>query len=277
MNRRSFLQGAAGAFVGSSPLIGAASDPDELSLKNAVIIAADGATAREKKTLTTLSEEIEKRSLLRLPVQTKLANTPEVVIYAGTRTSARKFGSRLGNAISATQHLPGESYAIQTGSDANGRWISIIGADERGLLFGVGKLLRTATFGRQDAGVSAHRVNGSESPKYPLRGHQLGYRPKTNAYDAWNVATWDQYIRDLAMFGTNAIELIPPRSDDEPDSPHFPLPPERMMVEMSRICDEYGLDVWIWYPAMDPDYADRSDGRIRVEGVGSFLPDSASH
>jgi hypothetical protein len=58
------------------------------------------------------------------------------------------------------------------------------------------------------------------------------------------------------MFGTNAIELLPPRTDDNPDSPHFPLPPEQMMIEMSRICDEYGLDVWIWYPAMDDDYAD---------------------
>jgi len=67
---------------------------------------------------------------------------------------------------------------------------------------------------------------------------------------------WEQYIRDLAVFGTNAIELIPPRSDDEPDSPHFTLPPEQMMVEMSRISDDYGLDVWIWYPAMDKDYSD---------------------
>ncbi len=104
--------------------------------------------------------------------------------------------------------------------------------------------------------MAVEHVTGATSPKYPLRGHQLGYRPKTNAYDAWDVPIWDQYIRDLAMFGTNAVELIPPRSDDEPDSPHFPLSPERMMVEMSRICDEYGLDVWIWYPAMDPDYAD---------------------
>ncbi|HEV8147134.1 MAG TPA: hypothetical protein VGP79_12170, partial [Bryobacteraceae bacterium] len=83
-----------------------------------------------------------------------------------------------------------------------------------------------------------------------------GYRPKTNSYDGWNVATWEQYIRDLAIFGTNAIELIPPRSDDAADSPHFPLPPMQMMIEMSRLCDKYGLDVWIWYPAMDKDYGD---------------------
>ncbi len=134
--------------------------------------------------------------------------------------------------------------------------IFIIGADERGLLFGIGKLLRTVRFDRQRAVLEPSDANVTAAPKYPLRGHQLGYRPKTNSYDAWTVATWDQYIRDLAMFGTNAIELIPPRSDDLPDSPHFPLPPEQMMTEMSRIADDYGLDVWIWYPAMDADYAD---------------------
>jgi len=89
-----------------------------------------------------------------------------------------------------------------------------------------------------------------------LRGHQLGYRPKTNSYDAWDVTRWEQYIRDLVVFGCNAIELIPPRSDDDATSPHFPLPPMEMMVAMSRLADEYGLDVWVWYPAMDRDYAD---------------------
>ena len=98
--------------------------------------------------------------------------------------------------------------------------------------------------------------NLASAPKYPLRGHQLGYRPKTNSYDAWDLAQWDRYIRELAIFGTNAIELIPPRSDDAADSPHFPLPPLEMMAGMSQICADYGLDVWIWYPAMDADYAD---------------------
>lgn len=29
-----------------------------------------------------------------------------------------------------------------------------------------------------------------------------------------------------------------------------------MMIEMSRLIDSYGLDVWIWYPALDKDYSD---------------------
>jgi hypothetical protein len=30
----------------------------------------------------------------------------------------------------------------------------------------------------------------------------------------------------------------------------------QMMVEMSRLAQEYGLECWVWYPAMDPDHAD---------------------
>lgn len=78
-------------------------------------------------------------------------------------------------------------------------------------------------------------------------------------------------MRDLAVFGTNAIELIPPRSDDAPDSPHFPLPPMRMMIEMSRLADEYGLDVWIWYPAMDRDYADPKTVASALEEWGEVF------
>ncbi len=44
---------------------------------------------------------------------------------------------------------------------------------------------------------------------------------------------WEDYIRDLAVFGVNAIELIPPRSDDKRDSVHFPRPPLEMMAGVS--------------------------------------------
>ena len=116
------------------------------------------------------------------------------------------------------------------------------------MLFGVGRLLRELRMTTGAVGAPATLAIVS-TPQVALRGHQLGYRPKTNSYDAWDVPMWEQYIRDLAIFGTNAIELMPPRSDDAADSPHFPLPQMEMMVQMSRIADEYGLDVWVWYPA----------------------------
>jgi hypothetical protein len=132
--------------------------------------------------------------------------------------------------------------------------VFIIGNDSRGVLFGVGRLLREMHLTRGKITLSDN-IHIATAPKYSLRGHQLGYRPKTNSYDGWNLALWEQYIRDLAVFGTNAVELIPPRSDDDADSPHFPLPPMDMMIGMSRLLDDYGLDVWIWYPAMDTDYS----------------------
>ncbi len=129
-----------------------------------------------------------------------------------------------------------------------------MGNDARGVLFGVGRLLRELHMKAAEVSLPG-RLSLRAAPKYPLRGHQLGYRPKTNSYDAWDLAQWDRYVRELAVFGTNAIELIPPRSDDDASSPHFPLPPLEMMAGMSQIAADYGLDVWIWYPAMDADYA----------------------
>jgi len=210
------------------------------------VVVTAHATARERKAATVLVEEVEKRSGLRWPIQAASSSSAQTAIHLAVRSSPK---------------APADGFSIQT----NGNAVTVTGADERGLLFGVGKLLRVMNFSRQSARLDPARANLASSPKYSLRGHQLGYRPKTNSYDAWTVATWDQYIRDLAMFGTNAIELIPPRSDDLPDSPHFPLAPERMMIEMSRICDEYGLDVWIWYPAMDRDYAESATVAAALE------------
>jgi hypothetical protein len=117
----------------------------------------------------------------------------------------------------------------------------------------------------------AEGLDLATAPRYPLRGHQLGYRPKTNSYDGWTLPLWEQYFRDLAVFGTNAIELIPPRSDDDADSPHFPLPPLDMMVGMSQLAADYGLDVWIWYPALDRDYSDPKTVELALKEWGEVF------
>ena len=205
-----------------------------LDLTNGVVVVSGTLSGPENKAVQMLIEEVARRAVVRLP---RVAQSP---------------GGRPVITISrAGSGLPPEGYQIRTTSSE----VTIIGNDARGVLFGVGHLLRSLAISENRIILPA-ALNVTTSPKYPLRGHQLGYRPKTNSYDAWDVGQWEQYIRDLAVWGTNAIELIPPRSDDDGDSPHFPLPPMKMMIEMSRICAEYGLDVWIWYPALDKDYAD---------------------
>ena len=271
INRRSFLQnatmcaGLAGAatFGGLAPTEARAwADahvPAEspVDLQNAVIVVPRASSPREQRAAQVLAEEVEKRTAIRWPVSDHWKAGMPAAVFVGSEERLRELSPELPQELQVTgQRLQApESFRLQTSNGSAGDILTVSGIDERGTLFGVGELLRKLRLAKEQV-VLPGPLNSTSAPKYKLRGHQLGYRPKTNSYDAWSVPMWEQYIRDLAVFGTNTIELIPPRSDDAPDSPHFPLPPMRMMVEMSRLADAYGLDVWIWYPAMDRDYSD---------------------
>src|SRR6478672_2109777 len=209
------------------------SSANALDLKNAVIVAAP----HEKKIAAMLTEEIEKRTRIRLAVSERAPASGASIVLSGRPTIAAVRGA--------------DGYRVQV---LNGS-VQLAGNDARGTLFAAGALLRNLQMDRDSVAI-ADDFKLATTPKYPLRGHQLGYRPKTNSYDAWDLDVWEQYLRDLIVFGCNAIELIPPRSDDDAWSPHFPRPPLEMMIGMSKLADDYGLDVWIWYPAMDKDYSD---------------------
>jgi hypothetical protein len=224
-----------------------------LDFSEAKLFVPPGLSPREERALLVLAQEVEKRTELRLPVVHSWPSSSTPVVVAGTNATLNRLRGHLPAGIQAAREA--EGFAIRVSQGEGSPVISVSGTDERGVLFGVGKLLRSLRMTKLRLEVENYLDNKSY-PRYRLRGHQLGYRPKTNSYDGWTVALWDQYIRELALFGCNFIELIPPRSDDDADSPHFTLPPKEMMIEMSRICDEYGLDVWIWYPAMEPDYSD---------------------
>jgi hypothetical protein len=226
-----------------------------IDLTKAVIVGPASPNLQERTALQALVEEVEKRSIVRLPLLEAGGSTAgRPLIVVGTAASLRGRGAEISGGLPSVTSPGPEGYVIRVDAARKpAPVVFVIGADTRGMLFGVGGLLRELHLTRGGVAIRPD-VQIATAPKVALRGHQLGYRPKTNAYDAWTVPMWDQYIRDLALFGTNAIELIPPRSDDAADSPHFPLPQLPMMIEMSRIADRYGLDVWIWYPAMDPDY-----------------------
>jgi hypothetical protein len=230
---------------------------DDLDLSRAVVVVPDGLSGPESKAANLLVEEVKARSRIGWDVSIRWPSGSVPVIAVVPARLLDSFESRYRRLLGPEAPAKGkEAYRIHTvGTGENTPVIAVIGADERGVLFGVGRLLRALRMAPGRV-VLSERLELDSAPRYPLRGHQLGYRPKTNSYDAWDLAQWERYIRELAVFGTNAIELIPPRSDDDSDSPHFPLPPMEMMTGMSGICAEYGLDVWIWYPAMDRDYAD---------------------
>jgi hypothetical protein len=131
----------------------------------------------------------------------------------------------------------------------------IAGNDVRGELFGVGWLLRHMSFAAGNPALP-HQPDLFSAPDKPVRGHQIGYRMKNNTYDAWTLAQFEQQIRDLAIFGTNTLQLIAPTSDDDPTSPLMPAPPLETFLGISKLLDKYGLDCDLYYPEMRKDYTD---------------------
>jgi hypothetical protein len=243
--------------LSSWPAVSAAEE-SWLDLSRAVVVAPEGRKGPAAKAVETLVEEVEKRTQIRWPVVSSIpeAGSGQVPIVLGTQAEVEGMVGQTGHEIpkeAGSGAEKADGYQIRAGSDPSG--VVVAGNDPRGVLFGAGRLLRALRMSRGKVLLPA-AFREASAPKVALRGHQLGYRPKTNSYDGWDLAQWEQYIRELAIFGTNAVELIPPRSDDDADSPHFPAPPLETMVGMSKILDDYGLDVWVWYPAMDPNYDD---------------------
>jgi hypothetical protein len=225
-----------------------------LDLGQAVVVFPAELSGPQRKAVTMLVEEVERRTGIRWRESTNWPAIDKPVIAVWSLATVGVGGGPYANLLASLPAPNGaEGYQVRVRRGAPSPAVFVIGNDSRGLLFGVGRLLRELHMGRGQVSLEDN-VDIATAPKYPLRGHQLGYRPKCNSYDAWDLPTWEQYLRDLAVFGCNAIELIPPRSDDAADSPHFPRPPMEMMQGMSRLADAYGLDVWVWYPAMDKDY-----------------------
>jgi hypothetical protein len=228
-----------------------------IDLRRAVVVVPDGLSGPEVKAVNLLVAEVKAGSDIGWDVSLRWPRDPVPVIVVSPARLAESFESRHRSLLTSHAAPEGkERYVIRTVEAADEAPVLLImGSDERGVLFGIGRLLRALEI-RPGQVALPEKLDLASAPRYPLRGHQLGYRPKTNSYDGWDLAQWERYIGELAVFGTNAVELIPPRSDDDADSPHFPLPPMDMMVGMSKICADYGMDVWIWYPAMDRDYTD---------------------
>ncbi len=173
---------------------------------------------------------------------------------AGAAKPAVVFERRAAGASGGT-----EGYRVET---LDGE-VRLSGASPRALLFAAGALLRHLDM--RAGGVRLPRpLQIDTAPRYPLRGHQLGYRPKNNTYDAWSPAQFDRYIRDLALFGGNTIELLPPRTDDADTNPLMRTPKEELLARVTETLRRYDLVSGLWYPLMAEDY-------VGAEGVAAEL------
>ncbi len=234
----------------------------QLDLSSAVIMVNTEKKVSLDKPVQVLREEIGKRTQLSLQVVVKQPAEGHPVIYMLTDDRISKLPKTLRLLLSSVAEPGIEGFRLVCAEAQNA--VIITGRDARCVLYGVGRLLRSATMSKGILSLPSN-LSISSAPKYPIRGHQLGYRAKTNSYDAFTVKQFDQYIREMALFGANSIEIMPPRTDDDDSSKHMVLAPAKMMVEQSRIAKSYGLDVWMWYPNMGADYSNRDSLRTEMQ------------
>lgn len=219
-----------------------------------IVIRTGALPPAERTAATVLAEELEKRTGLRLPVSTAMpAQGPAIALTStGAGTGAEGYHLQLD----------------QRNPTAPVLWVR--GADPRGVLFGVGALLRTLDWAPGRLTLPA-TLDVASAPAYPIRGHQLGYRNTANSYDAWTVAEYEQYIRELAFFGVNSIENIP--FHDGRPSPVMKVDRREMNRAISEICARYGLDYWVWVPA-DFDLKDSARRARMLSGYQELFRDS---
>ena len=219
-----------------------------LDLSKATVVVRSGKLPPAEETAArVLAEEVQKRTGLNWPIRSAWpADGAVIAISSGPGNAGwpQALPPRQGKDL---PELRAEGFRLRAeGQGTQPPIVWIHGADSRGALFGVGELLRRLDWTKGNARVPAG-LDLATAPALPIRGHQLGYRHTANSYDGWDDKQYEQYIRELALFGANSIENIPHQDDRK--SPLMPLPREVMNRRLSEICARYELDYWVWTPA----------------------------
>lgn len=218
---------------------------DLIDLRQAVIVVPDDADV-VKTAQRMLKEEVAKRTGINLTNSVKLgeASKPAVLLCRAGKAPAklRDFVS----SMKVPEQAEGFSIAVRAKGQAP--VVVLAGRDERGVLFAVGRLLLQLRMKKNQLELPAD-YQIATAPRYPHRGHQIAYRSLAHCYDAWTEETYEQYMRELAVFGANSFETTS-FSIDGRDGPHAKLTGGEMAKAWSRICADYGYSFWLFSGAI---------------------------
>ena len=232
--------------------------------KAGIAVSSKLASPQKETFVRVLQEEIKARTQLNLLVQEKSNKLPLIALVLASDVLLGDIV--VPKLLTPSVVLQKEGFGISIDLSSGRPILWLIGGDERGVLFAIGEFLRKADLNKQKIVVDK-TIEIVTAPKYAIRGHQIGYRNTANSWDAWNEKQYEQYIRELALFGSNSIENIP--LQDGPPGPHMKIPREEMNIKMSQICMNYGLDYWVWTPA-DIDLSDQAKFKEEVKVHSDF-------
>lgn len=203
------------------------------------------------KAAEMLQEELAERSGITLPIA-DMPPASGITIAIGTVDSIK--------GVEVPEKA--ESYGIAVTGDV----VKLVGRDMRGAMFAAGRLIRLAHCSAGSISLDLSKPIAT-APDVPIRAHQLAYRDTANTYDAWTVETYEQYLRDLILFGCNGIELIPNLDPEAKDGSVMTESMQSMNVKLSALFGSYGIDVWLWSAVM----ADGKEDVTTPEGAAAAL------
>jgi hypothetical protein len=156
------LAGSARVCVGSFLLAAWATACAAVDLSRAVVVAPADLAPREAKAVGMLVGEIQKRTGLDLKVVQAWPDDGRPAIAVGPTKSLDQFAGKFAPALA--KNPPGKPEGFRLASDAAG--VAVAGNDERGVLFGIGYLLRQLRMARGKLELADH-LNVDTSPAYP--------------------------------------------------------------------------------------------------------------
>ena len=227
-----FLAAQAAAQPSSSPRI---------DLRRANVVMRPGNIPNAERTAAAmLVEEIANRCGVRLPIATDWpASGPAIAITSEPRVPGWK------RSIPEHETRP-EGYRLYVDQSGGSPTTWIVGADARGALFGVGRLLRELNWARGDVWLDGPPTS-PPPPLIPFAAISSVTALRPTPTMRGSPRQFEKYIRELTFFGVNSIEGIP--FQDSRPTPVMKVGRREMNKAIGQICHRYGLDYWLWLPA----------------------------
>src|SRR5690606_7826068 len=144
---------------------------DTLDLSDATIWISPALESTFQETVrTVLAEEVEKRTGLAL----ERGDTwkTKTVIALALDSDDKLYSETVPSRSRDHPEYKKEGYRLVHESKDGKDILWVLGADARGVLYGVGKLLRTSQMDTHKISLPKS-IDFSESPMYPMRGHQF--------------------------------------------------------------------------------------------------------
>jgi len=221
---------------------------DSIDLTRAIVVIRGGALpAAEKIAPVILTEEMAKRTGARWTVTDRWPAGKRTIIALSTKAAPPNWKEHIPATSDDAERKPeGFSIRVLPAQGSQPDRVFVTGNDSRGVMFGVGKLLRVLEWGTGTTPITLPADFAIDlAPDRALRGHQIGYRATANSWDAWTVEQYDQYFRDMVVFGANAVENIP---FEGKTSPVMKYGRPEMNLKFAELCAKYDLDHWVWVP-----------------------------